>query len=221
MDNLPLPLSIWKIIKTSRYTLDQLNCSLITYQIEMGFRIHPLLVLGLIYCLWGTINAQEEKKDLKIVLDKLEKINDAEHILKTDLKFEKDEADNEVKISGTVEQMLDLGDEHKITINISHCNTEDGEFKTIVSTPAKGVCEVMQNQYKKYFYDTLKDYCSNAPDPEKCPVTKDKYEVTKYPLDSSKFKKYLRPGYYHVVTTLFHDDKEVLQYRVEAHTEEE
>lgn len=87
-------------------------------------------------------------------------------------------------------------------------------------TPEKGVCEVMQNQYKKYFYDTLKEHC-NAPDPDKCPVTKEKYEVKDYPLDSSKFQKYLKPGFYHIVTTLYHNEEDVLEYRVEAHTEEE
>ncbi|XP_013098279.1 uncharacterized protein LOC106081098 [Stomoxys calcitrans] len=176
------------------------------------------LICGL---LAGTSHADDEKKKLKIVLDKLEKINDAEHILKTDLKFEKDEADDQVKVSGVVEQMLDLGDEHKIIIDISHSADKEGEYKTLLKTKEKGVCEVMQNQYKNYFYDSLKNHCSNAPDPDKCPVAMEKYVIDKYPLDNSKFQKYLRPGFYHVLGTLYHDDKEVLQYRIEAHTEEE
>lgn len=78
----------------------------------------------------------------------------------------------------------------------------------------------MANQYKKYFYETLKNH-ANAPEPDKCPVTQETYVVKDYPLDSTKFEKYLRPGFYRIVTSLMHADEEVLQYTVEGHTENE
>lgn len=55
----------------------------------------------------------EDKKQLKLVLDKLDKIKDAEHILKTDLSFDK-VGDEEVKINGVVEQLEDMDDEYMV-----------------------------------------------------------------------------------------------------------
>lgn len=101
-----------------------------------------------------------------------------------------------------------------------HSAEKDGEYKKVIGLANLGACNVMANQYKKYFYDTLKNY-ANAPDPDTCPVTKDIYVIKDYPLDSSKFQKYLRPGFYKTIATLFHKDEEVLQYIVEGHTEEE
>ncbi|XP_061389697.1 uncharacterized protein LOC133324887 [Musca vetustissima] len=187
----------------------------------MGSKIHILLGIWLLQALVvPPIQADGEKKKLKIVLDKLEKIIDAEHLVKTDLRFEKAEGDDEVKVNGVVEQLVDFDDNYKVTFDISHSEEQDGEYKTVMKTPEKGVCEVMQSHYKKFFYDSLKEHC-NAPDPDVCPVTKEKYEIMDYPIDSSKFQNYLRPGFYHVVATVIHNEEEVLQYRVESHTEEE
>ena len=56
----------------------------------------------------------EEKKKLKLVLDKLDKIKDAEHFLKTDLSFDK-VGEEEVKINGVVDQLEDLDDEYMVS----------------------------------------------------------------------------------------------------------
>ncbi|KAM7361379.1 uncharacterized protein ACRADG_011570 [Cochliomyia hominivorax] len=161
----------------------------------------------------------EEKKKFKLVLDKLDKVNDAEHILKTDITFDKVD-ENEVKINGQIEQCVDLDDEYKINMDVLHASEKDGEYKKVLAFTNLGVCNVMANQYKKYFYESLKNY-ANAPDPDKCPVTKETYIVKDYPLDSSKFHKYLRPGLYKFIGTLMHEEAEILQYIVEGHTEEE
>ena len=108
----------------------------------------------------------------------------------------------------------------QIDVDVLHADEKDGEYKKVVGIANQGVCQIMANQYKKYFYDTLKNH-ANAPDPDKCPVTKETYEVHDYPLDSSKFQKFLRPGFYKIVGSLKHKEEEVLQYTVEAHTEEE
>ncbi|XP_058979114.1 uncharacterized protein LOC131802711 [Musca domestica] len=186
----------------------------------MVSKFHLFLGIWLLQVFVAPIQADGEKKKLKIVLDKLEKEIDAEHLVKTELKFEKAEGDDEVKINGVVDQLVDFDDNYKITFDISHSDEQDGEYKTVLSTPQKGICEVMQTHYKKFFYESLKEHC-NAPDPDVCPVTKEKYEVKDYPLDSSKFQNYLRPGFYRVVATVLHNEEEVLKYRVESHTEEE
>lgn len=61
------------------------------------------------------ISADEEKKKLKLVLDNLDKVNDAEHILKTDISFDK-VGEDEVKINGQIEQSVDIDDEYKVSI---------------------------------------------------------------------------------------------------------
>ncbi|KAI8124575.1 hypothetical protein FF38_10539 [Lucilia cuprina] len=173
----------------------------------------------LFFTIVSNTTADKEKKKLKLVLDKLDKVKDAEHILKTDITFDK-VGDDEVKINGQVEQSIDLDDEYKINMDVFHCSEKDGEFKKVIGVANVGVCQVMANQYKKYFYDTLKNH-ANAPDPDKCPVTQEIYVVKDYPLDSSKFQKFLKPGFYKTVVSLIHQEEEVLQYTFEGHTEEE
>lgn len=80
----------------------------------MSSKLHLLLGIGLIFAFVSQIVCDEEKKKLKLVLDKLEKVKDAEHIVKTDLKFEKAEGDTEVKVNGVVEQMVDVDDNYKV-----------------------------------------------------------------------------------------------------------
>lgn len=108
----------------------------------------------------------------------------------------------------------------QLDFDILHSKEQDGDMKMVLRVTDKGFCEILQNQYKNYFYESLKEHC-NAPDPDVCPMAKDKFVVTKYPLDSSKFASYLRPGFYHIVFTLKHNNEDVLKYRVEAHTEEQ
>lgn len=105
-------------------------------------------------------------------------------------------------------------------MEIFHSNEKDGEYKKVIGVANLGVCSVMADQYKKYFYETLKNH-ANAPDPDVCPVTQETYIIKDYPLDYSKFQKYLRPGFYKFISALIHKEEEVLQYTVESHTEEE
>lgn len=70
-----------------------------------------------VFLLLATISfatADEEKKKLKLVLDKLDKVKDAEHILKTDITFDKVD-DSEIKINGEIKQSVDLDDDYKVS----------------------------------------------------------------------------------------------------------
>lgn len=99
------------------------------------------------------IQADGEKKKLKIVLDKLEKEIDAEHLVKTELKFEKAEGDDEVKINGVVDQLVDFDDNYKVSgysrqqINIYRVRTRHSNgkihiiFSKILDLFTKKQCE--------------------------------------------------------------------------------
>lgn len=50
-------------------------------------------------------------------------------------------------------------------------DTKDGEYTKYMSFPKVGFCSFMQTVYKKYFYETIKDF-SNMPHYDKCPITK-------------------------------------------------
>uniref|UniRef100_A0A1A9X1L9 Uncharacterized protein n=1 Tax=Glossina brevipalpis TaxID=37001 RepID=A0A1A9X1L9_9MUSC len=161
--------------------------------------------------------AENDKPPYKVVLDKLIKEKEAEHIVKTDLTFDK--VGDEVLVNGQMEQLVDLDNNYKSVIFIYHADEPEGEYKKIMTLPKKGICELMQKQYKNYFYESLKEH-ANAPDPDACPIVKETYIVKDYPLDSSKIQKFLRPGYYRIEGFLYHNDVDVLKYSVYAHVDE-
>lgn len=78
---------------------------------------YSIIIGYLIITTISFIAADEEKKKLKLVLDNLDKVNDAEHILKTDISFDK--IGEEVKINGQIEQSIDIDDEYKVSIFIN------------------------------------------------------------------------------------------------------
>lgn len=78
---------------------------------------YSIIIGCLIITTVSFIAADEEKKKLKLVLDNLDKVNDAEHILKTDISFDK--IGEEVKINGQIEQSIDIDDEYKVSIFIN------------------------------------------------------------------------------------------------------
>ncbi|KAI9580050.1 hypothetical protein GQX74_000838 [Glossina fuscipes] len=163
------------------------------------------------------LRAEDDKPPYKVVLDKLVKEKEAEHIVKTDLTFDK--VDSEVLVNGQMEQLVDLDNNYKSLIIIHHADEPEGEYKKIMTLPKKGICELMQKQYKNYFYESLKEH-ANAPDPDACPIVKETYVIKDYPLDSSKMQKFLRPGYYRIEGFLYHNDQDVLKYSIYAHVDE-
>ncbi|TMW40380.1 hypothetical protein DOY81_014540 [Sarcophaga bullata] len=104
----------------------------------MDFKLSTICICLLLiaiasYCL----AKEEEKKKLKLVLDKLDKIKDAEHFLKTDLTFDK-VGEEEVKINGVVDQLEDLDDEYMIDVDVLHADEKDGEYKKVIGIANQG-----------------------------------------------------------------------------------
>lgn len=82
---------------------------------DMDFKLSTICTCLLVIAIASYSYAkEEEKKKLKLVLDKLDKIKDAEHFLKTDLSFDK-VGEEEVKINGVVDQLEDLDDEYMVS----------------------------------------------------------------------------------------------------------
>lgn len=206
--------------------------------INMTSKISAILVIFLLILKNSIyLRAEDDKPPYKVVLDKLVKEQEAEHIVKTDLTFDK--VGDEVLVNGQMEQLVDLDNNYKVCkklkvktellffklfflqslIVVHHADEPDGEYKKIMTLPKKGICELMQKQYKNYFYESLKEH-ANAPDPDACPIVKETYIIKDYPLDSSKIQKFLRPGYYRIEGSLYHNDQEVLKYSIYAHVDE-
>lgn len=73
------------------------------------------IIFGLFLLYFPLLNtAAAKRKNLKLILDKWDKVKDAEYIFKTNVTFVK--VDNkEVKINGQIEQLLDLNDEYRVS----------------------------------------------------------------------------------------------------------
>lgn len=91
-------------------------------------------------------------------------------------------------------------------ITVFRGDEKDKEFSKFLKFPRVGVCNFMKTIYKKYFYETIKDY-SNLPHYDKCPVTKEKYVIKEYPFDASKFKHMAKPGFYRIEAFVINGDE--------------
>lgn len=105
-----------------------------------------------------------------------------------------------------------------MNISVSRTDSLDEEYTKFKELPLMGTCELMSSYYKNFLYEKLKDY-SNAPHPDNCPLSPQDYYLKDYPLDSSKFKKFLTPGYYRVVGKLLKDHEVKLEYLAELQVE--
>lgn len=80
----------------------------------MNSKFITLVALSLVLAIFSTLGAGEEKKKLKLVLDKLEKVLDAEHVMNTEVTFDKEGDSNEVLVNGFAETFVDLDDNYKV-----------------------------------------------------------------------------------------------------------
>lgn len=75
---------------------------------------------------------------------------------------------------------------------------ENNEYQLFVALPQMGMCDFLQNIYRKYFSDMGKYVTISIP--FQCPLVKKyRYETHGYPLNMSKFESFMsivKPGSY-------------------------
>lgn len=161
------------------------------------------------------VNGEEERK---VKLRNLQKIKEDEKDFKSNVQLSEPDAEGHMKISGDFKHHVTLDNEWKVNITVYRTESLDKEYVKFKELPLMGTCELMASYYKNFFYEKLKDY-SNAPHPDSCPLPPQDYYVKDYPLDASKFKKFLVPGYYRVIAKILKDNEVKMEYMTDLQVE--
>ncbi|XP_055902829.1 uncharacterized protein LOC129939003 [Eupeodes corollae] len=158
----------------------------------------------------------------EMFFDKLDLAKGKDILAASELKIEKTGKTNFI-FSGIVEHFKEFNDDWTIALKISKSDTADGEYRSLIDYPItgkKGVCAALKNEYKKYFYDSIKD-CSTAPHFDLCPLKEAKYSFDKCSFDASVFEKYLSKGYYIFKVFISHlEESDLVEYDLFAHLED-
>ncbi|XP_055852425.1 uncharacterized protein LOC129916473 [Episyrphus balteatus] len=165
--------------------------------------------------------ARADDDKYEMFVDKLELIKGKEILAATEIKVEKTGPTNFV-FRGEVEHFKEFNDDWTLALKVFKANTADEGFKPLINYPTKGtkgVCTVLKNEYKKLFYDSIKD-CSTAPHFDTCPLKEAKYTFNDCSFDAGVFKKFLNKGYYLIQVHLSHlEEADLVQYDLYAHVE--
>ncbi|XP_034486936.1 uncharacterized protein LOC117791326 [Drosophila innubila] len=147
----------------------------------------------------------------KLKLRSLQKIKEDSEDFQSSVQLSEPDAEGHVTISGDLKQHVTLDNEWKVNLTVYRTDSLDEEYVKFKELPLMGTCQLMSSYYKNFFYEKLKDY-SNAPHPDNCPLSPQDYYLKDYPLDSSKFKKFLTPGYYRVTIKMLKENEVKLEY---------
>ncbi|KAM8706842.1 hypothetical protein ACLKA7_011010 [Drosophila subpalustris] len=158
----------------------------------------------------------EEERKLK--LRNLEKVTEDSKDFQSSVRVSEPDAEGHVKISGELKHQVTLDNEWKVNITVYRTDSLDKEYIKFKELPLMGTCQLMATYYKNLFYEKLKEY-SNAPHPDNCPLSPQDYYLKDYPIDSSKFQKFLIPGYYRMIGQLVKDHETKLEYLAELQVE--
>lgn len=80
--------------------------------------------------------------------------------------------DHESRITGTIDQLIELDDENEIEFRTYHKPDQSDEYdETDFHYLRKGVCEFLKGPYKYFIYKNLHDH-SNFPHYDTCPINK-------------------------------------------------
>lgn len=88
--------------------------SVVIAELKMNWLLLGSTVL-LLFAIQQTL-ADDDKENLKLVMDKMEKVTEAEEIIKTDISLDKQ--GDEVTINGKAEQLVELNDNYKVVLNL-------------------------------------------------------------------------------------------------------
>ncbi|EDV92947.1 uncharacterized protein LOC6564379 [Drosophila grimshawi] len=181
------------------------------YNIYLGVALSVVLLSASVIQVQGG-----DERVLK--LRKFEKIQQDEKAIQSSLSISEPDAEDHRTISGELKTLLTIDNEWKVNITVLRKDSSEKDYSMFKDVPIMGACELMDTYYRRFFYDTLKDY-SNAPHPDNCPLAPTELQIKDYPLNASMLKKLLTPGFYLLNGQVLKDDEIKIMYMAELQVE--